>query len=48
MAEGAETSVDVGRIEEHFFLNNTGFGFDAAVLEDILKIKWVKGEALYL
>src|SRR5688572_12060461 len=48
VAEGAETSVDVGRIEEHFFLNVTGFGFDVAVLEDILKIKWVKGEALYL
>ena len=48
VAEGAETRVDVGRIEEHFFLNITGFGFDAAVLEDILKIKWVKGEALYL
>ena len=48
VAEGVETSVDVGRIEDHFFLNITGFGFDAAVLEDILKIKWVKGEALYL
>lgn len=48
VADGVETSVDVGRIEDHFFLNITGFGFDAAVLEDILKIKWVKGEALYL
>jgi diacylglycerol kinase (ATP) len=48
VAEDVETRVDVGRIEEHFFLNITGFGFDAAVLEDILKIKWVKGEALYL
>jgi diacylglycerol kinase (ATP) len=48
VAEGAEIRVDVGRIEEHFFLNIAGFGFDVAVLEDILKIKWVKGEALYL
>ena len=48
VAESAETRVDVGRIEDHFFLNITGFGFDVAVLEDILKIKWVKGEALYL
>lgn len=48
VASGAETLVDVGRIEEHFFLNIAGFGFDVAVLEDILKIKWVKGEALYL
>ncbi|MBK9241246.1 MAG: hypothetical protein IPL75_13525 [Acidobacteria bacterium] len=36
VAEGAETRVDVGRIEDHFFLNITGFGFDVAVLEDIL------------
>ena len=48
VAEGTETRVDVGRIEEHFFLNIAGFGFDVAVLEDILKIRWVRGEALYL
>jgi diacylglycerol kinase (ATP) len=48
VTEGVETRVDVGRIEDHFFLNIAGFGFDVAVLEDILKIKWVKGEALYL
>jgi diacylglycerol kinase (ATP) len=48
VSEGASITVDVGRIEEHFFLNITGFGFDVAVLEDILKITWVKGEALYL
>ncbi|MEO6223833.1 MAG: diacylglycerol kinase family protein [Vicinamibacterales bacterium] len=48
VSQGTETIVDVGRIEEHFFLNITGFGFDVAVLEDILKLKWVKGEALYL
>lgn len=48
VANGASLTVDVGRIEDHFFLNITGFGFDAAVLEDILRIKWVKGEALYL
>jgi len=48
VSQGVDTIVDVGRIEEHYFLNITGFGFDVAVLEDILKIKWVKGEALYL
>lgn len=48
VAGGTETRVDVGRIEEHFFLNIAGFGFDVAVLEDILKIRWVRGEALYL
>lgn len=48
VAQGVETVVDVGRIEDHFFLNIAGFGFDVAVLEDIRTITWVRGEALYL
>jgi len=48
VAQGADTLVDVGRIEDHFFLNIAGFGFDVAVLEDIRTIKWVTGETLYL
>jgi hypothetical protein len=35
VAEGAETRVDVGHIEDRYFLNIAGFGFDVAVLEDI-------------
>jgi diacylglycerol kinase (ATP) len=45
--DGADVAIDVGRIEEHWFLNIAGFGFDIAVLEDIGKIPWLQGEALY-
>ncbi len=37
-----------GRIEDHFFLNIAGFGFDIAVLEDIARIGWLRGDALYV
>ena len=46
--EGADTPVDVGRIEHKHFLNVSGFGFDIAVLEDIGRITWLKGDMLYL
>jgi len=45
---GAEKPVDVGRVEGKYFLNVTGFGFDIAVLEDIERISWLKGDMLYL
>ena len=45
--EGGDVRVDVGQIEDKYFLNVTGFGFDMAVLEDIQTIKWLKGPALY-
>jgi diacylglycerol kinase (ATP) len=45
--EGPDTRVDVGQIEDRYFLNVTGFGFDIAVLEDIENISWLKGDALY-
>jgi diacylglycerol kinase (ATP) len=48
VAESHATTVDVGRIESHFFLNVAGFGFDIAVLEDIGGIRWLRGDALYL
>jgi diacylglycerol kinase (ATP) len=46
--EGVDVRVDVGRIEDRYFLNVAGFGFDVAVLEDITRIKWLRGDALYL
>jgi diacylglycerol kinase (ATP) len=46
--DGAEMAVDVGRIEGRHFLNVSGFGFDIAVLEDIERISWLKGDMLYL
>ena len=46
--DGRDTAVDVGRIEDKHFLNVSGFGFDIAVLEDIERISWLKGDMLYL
>jgi diacylglycerol kinase (ATP) len=42
------THVDVGKVEEHFFLNCCGFGFDVAVLEGTLRNRWLRGNAVYL
>jgi diacylglycerol kinase (ATP) len=46
--DGADTRVDVGRIEDRFFLNVSGFGFDIAVLEDIGRIRWLSGNSVYI
>lgn len=46
--EGPDVAVDVGLVERKHFLNVVGFGFDMAVLEDIDRITWVRGDALYL
>lgn len=46
--EGGDTRVDVGRIEDRFFLNVSGFGFDIAVLEDIGRIRWLSGNSVYI
>ncbi|HEX6536804.1 MAG TPA: diacylglycerol kinase family protein [Gemmatimonadaceae bacterium] len=45
--DGPDTRVDVGAIEGRYFLNVTGFGFDIAVIEDVEKITWLKGDAVY-
>jgi diacylglycerol kinase (ATP) len=46
--DGPDMLVDVGRVEQRYFLNICGFGFDIAVLEDIETIGWLKGDLLYL
>jgi len=46
--EGPEMLVDVGRIEDRYFLNVTGFGFDIAVLDDLKNIPFLTGDLLYL
>lgn len=48
VAEQREFIVDVGKIEDYFFLNIAGFGFDIAVLDDIGNVKWLKGDAVYI
>ena len=47
VAEGVDRRVDVGRVEDRWFLNIVGFGFDVAVLESLARIKWLRGDALY-
>jgi diacylglycerol kinase (ATP) len=48
VADGTDVRVDVGKVEDQYFLNITGFGFDIAVLEDIPKIKFLRGDAVYI
>lgn len=43
-----DTRADVGKIEDRFFLNCVGFGFDVAVLEKIGQNTWLRGNAVYL
>ena len=40
--------VDVGKVEDRYFLNCCGFGFDVAVLEGIARTQWLRGNAVYL
>jgi diacylglycerol kinase (ATP) len=45
---GGNVRADAGKIEDRFFLNCAGFGFDVAVLENIGKNSWLRGNAVYL
>jgi diacylglycerol kinase (ATP) len=42
------TRVDVGRADEHYFLNSCGFGFDASVLEATQQVRFLRGDAVYI
>jgi diacylglycerol kinase (ATP) len=46
--DGPDVRVDVGKIEDQYFLNIAGFGFDIAVLEDIPRIPLLRGDAVYI
>ena len=45
---GRTRRIDVGRIEDKHFLNIAGFGFDIAVIEDSWRVRWLKGDLVYL
>jgi diacylglycerol kinase (ATP) len=45
---GHTRKIDAGRIEERYFLNIAGFGYDIAVLEDSWTVGYLEGELLYL
>jgi diacylglycerol kinase (ATP) len=46
--EGRTLRIDAGRIEGRHFLNVAGFGYDVAVIEDSWKVRWLKGDLVYL
>ena len=41
-------SVDVGRVEDTYFLNCCGFGFDVAVLQELARTRWLRGSSVYI
>jgi len=40
--------IDVGRADGRYFINSCGFGFDASVLKATEKVRFLKGDALYI
>ena len=46
--EGLTRTIDVGRIEDRYFVNVAGFGFDIAVIEDSREVRWLRGSLLYV
>jgi len=44
----SQMSIDVGRVDELYFLNSCGFGFDASVLESTQSVRFLKGNAVYI
>ena len=42
------TRIDVGQADGHYFLNSCGFGFDASVLEASNRVRFLKGDAVYI
>lgn len=47
-ARDSDVRVDAGRIDDVFFVNCCGFGFDVAVLEEIGRTPWLRGSSVYL
>lgn len=45
---GLARRIDVGRVEQRFFLNVAGFGFDIAVIEDAARVRYLAGDLLYM
>lgn len=42
--DGHSRRIDAGRIEDRYFLNVAGFGFDIAVIEDSWKVRYLGGD----
>ncbi len=48
VARGSETLIDVAHADGRYFLNSCGFGFDASVLEASNRIRFLRGDAVYI
>jgi diacylglycerol kinase (ATP) len=46
--EPSDVRLDVGRIEDNYFINCCGFGFDVAVLKEIERTAWLRGPSVYI
>jgi diacylglycerol kinase (ATP) len=45
---GTSSRIDVGLADGRHFLNSCGFGFDASVLEASNRVRFIKGDAVYI
>jgi diacylglycerol kinase (ATP) len=48
VAKGDAKQIDVGLADGHYFLNSCGFGFDASVLEATSRVRFLKGDSVYI
>lgn len=48
VAVGDARQIDIGLADGHYFLNSCGFGFDASVLEATSRVRFLKGDAVYI
>jgi diacylglycerol kinase (ATP) len=48
VVRGEAVRIDVGMADGHYFLNSCGFGFDASVLEASNRVRFLKGDAVYI
>lgn len=46
--EPSDVRLDVGRVENNYFLNCCGFGFDVAVLQELERTLWLSGPSVYV
>ena len=47
IADGTTRTVDAGKVNDRYFLNVVGMGFDIAVIDDAAKTPLLRGDALY-
>jgi diacylglycerol kinase (ATP) len=48
VVNGREARIDVGLADGRHFLNSCGFGFDAAVLDASNRVRFLKGDGVYI